>query len=235
MNTTPAGDRANIDNPRGDQPTKHHGKFLTSINGIEVAFADPAPVGRQILSDAGFLPAEDHVLIQLLLHGTRSIGLDEPIDLRGPGAEAFWAFQSDRIFRFTINGRGYEWGVPKIAETLLRRIAAVPDEEILVLKRDDKDVVLAHDDIVELAASGTEHLLTAKRFVTVYLDTDIEKKIPGGTYTTEELIRVLDIEDGYLLNLLDPQGKLSLLQPGQKTTVEDGMKFFTQVPQGGSS
>ena len=234
MQTTTAGDRANI-NPRGDQPTKHHGKFLASVNDVDVAFADPVPVGRQVLSDAGFLPAEDHVLIQLLVHGTRSIGLDEPIDLRGPGAEAFWAFQSDRVFRFTIDGRGYEWGVSKVAETQLRRIAAVPDEEILVLKRDDKDVVLADDDIVELADSGTEHLLTAKRFVTVCLDTDIEKKIPIGTYTTEELIRFLDIEDGYLLNVLDTQGQLSLLHPGQETTVKEGMRFFSQVPQGGSS
>lgn len=37
---------------------------------------------------AGNDPADDFVLIQLERHGTRSIGLDEPVDLRQPGREA---------------------------------------------------------------------------------------------------------------------------------------------------
>lgn len=117
----------------------------------------------------------------------------------------------------------------------MRRIAAVEDANQLVLKSASKDIVLTDEDVVELSESGTEHIYTTKRLVTVYLDTDIEQKIPCGIYTTEDLIRVLDVEDGYLLNVLDADGKLVPLQPGQETTVKDGMKFFSQVPQGGSS
>ena len=83
--------------------------------------------------------------------------------------------------------------------------------------------------------AGTEHLRIGKRLVTVYLDNEVEKRIPSGTYTTEELISVLGVEAGYLLNVLDPQGKLVLLEPKQKTTVREGMNFFSQVPCGGSS
>jgi hypothetical protein len=138
------------------------------------------------------------------------------------------------VFQFTIDGRGYEWGAPKITEPELRRIAGVDEEEVLVLERDGEEIHLDADDIVGLGDSGTEHLRTVKRFVTVYLD-GVEKKIPRRTYTTEELIRLLGVEAGYLLNVVNAQGQLVTLQPGQTTRVKDGMKFFTQVPCGGSS
>jgi hypothetical protein len=77
------------------------------------------------------------------------------------------------------------------------------------------------------------HELPDKSLVTVYLD-GAEKHIPHGSYTTEELITVLGVEDGYLLNLLD-NGQLRPLQPGQKMAVKKGMQFISQVPCGGSS
>ena len=176
MKTTKAGGRHNnTDDLRGVRPVGRDGEFLTTVNNIKFHFADPVPSGGQILSEAGFLPAGDHVLIQFLLHGTRSVGLDELVDLRQNGTEAFWAFKSDRVFRFTINDRGYEWGAAKITESKLRRIASVDDDEVLVLESASKDRVLADDDIVELGDFGTEHLHTGKRFVTVSLD-EVEKK-----------------------------------------------------------
>ena len=236
MKTASTGDRRNNNNETSDvQREKPDGKFLITVNKIEHEFEDPVPDGGQILGEAGFLPAGDHVLIQLFVHGTRSVGLDEPVDLRRTGSEAFRAFKSDRVFRFTINDRGYEWGEEKITEPELRRIAAVGDDEVLVWERDGKASNLANDDIVEFGDSGTEHLRTGKRFVAVYLDDEAEKRIPSGTYSTEELVRILGVEDGYLLNVLDAQGKLVPLQPGQKVTLKDGMKFFSQVPSGGSS
>ena len=236
MHTTKAGEpRNNTDEIRGFRPAERDGKFLTTVNDVEFHFADPVPDGGQILGEAGFLPAGDHVLIQLLRHGTRSVGLDEPVDLRQEGTEAFRAFKSDCVFRFTISDRGYEWGAAKITEPELRRIAGLGDDVVLVLERDGNDSDLDADGIVELGDSGTEHLRTDKRFVTVCLDNDVEKQVPSGTYTTEELICVLDFEAGYLLNVLDGQGKLVPMQPEQIIPIKDGMKFFTQVPCGGSS
>ena len=235
MQTTNVSARRNkTENAQGSRPAERDGKFLTTVNDVELLFANPVPDGGQILGEAGFTPAGDHVLIQILLHGTRSVGLDETIDLRQKGTEAFRAFKSDRVFLFTINGRGYEWGVAKITEPELRRIAGVGDDEVLVLERDGTNIDLDAEGIIELGDSGTEHLRTAKVFVTVSLD-NIEKKIRRGTYTTEELISVLNVEAGYLLNVLDAQGKLIPLQPEQMIPIEDGMKFFSQVPSGGSS
>ena len=192
------------------------------------------PDGGQILEESGFLPARDYVLIQLLRHSTRSVGLDELVDLRQTGAEAFWAFKSDRVFRFTINNRGYEWGAAKITEPEVRRIAGVGDDEILVLERNGVHKTLDAGGIVDLGHSGTEHLRTTKGLVTVYLD-NVETTIRCGTYTTEELIRVLGVDAGYLLNVVNGEGQLSPLEPKQRIEIENGMKFFTQVPCGGSS
>ena len=209
------------------------GKLVISVNDVQPQLTEPELDGEQILDQAGFRPAEDHVLIQLLFPGTRSVGLDESVDLREEGTDVFRAFKSDRIFRFTIDDRGYEWGVAKITEPELRRIAVVVGDRTLVLERDGKTVELAADDIVELGETGTEHLRVVE-FVTVTLDNE-DEKIASGTYKTEELIRVLGVEAGYVLDVLDDQGKLDPLQPGQTIEVMAGMKFFSHVPAGGSA
>ena len=210
------------------------GKFVISVDDVRLQLAEPMLDGGRILNEAGFRPAEDYVLIQLLLPGTRSVGLDEAVDLCGDGSEAFRAFKSDRIFGFTIDDRGYEWGVAKITEPELRRIAVVDGDGTLVLERDGKAIELVADDVLELGETGTERLRVVE-FVTVYLNTEVEKKIPRGAYKTEALIRVLGVEAGYVLDVLDDQGKLEPLQPGQTTVVSAGMKFFSHVPAGGSS
>ena len=210
------------------------GKFLISVNDVQLQLDEPVLDGGRILDAAGLRPAEDHVLIQLLLPGTRSVGLDESIDLRGEGDEVFRAFKSDRIFRFTIDDRGYEWGVAKITEPELRHIAVVAGDRTLVLERAGKTIELVAADTVELAESGTEHLRVVE-FVTVTLNNETQKTIPSGPYKTEELIRVLSVEAGYVLDVLDDQGKLDPLRPGQTIEVQAGMKFFSHVPEGGSS
>jgi hypothetical protein len=220
---------------KGRPPGPGVAAFEAVIDGKVLSFDDPVPLGRQLLSAAGLEPVDAFALIELLAKGTRSIGLDEPVDLRAPGREAFQTFESDRVFRFTLNDRGYEWGAGSISEPDLRRISQVPDDEVVVLEREDeKDKVLGPHDAVDLAKKGTERLYTAKRLVTVFLDEE-PKKIAAGTYTTEQLIKVLDVPAGYLLNVKDEHGKLVPLKPGEKVHVREGMQFFTQVPCGGSS
>ncbi len=235
MQYTKAGVRRNnIEEVPSVRSAEDDGTFLTRVNRTEIRFVDPVPDGGQILEESGFLPARDHVLIQLLRHGTRAVGLDELVDLRHAGTEAFRAFKTDRVFRLTINNRGYEWGSAKITEPELRCIAGVCDDEILVLERDGVDQAIDCDGIVELSNSGTEHLRTTKRLVTISLD-GVETKIPCGTYTAEALIDVLCIDAGYLLNIVNAEGQLAPLEQNQRIQIEDGMKFFTQVPCGGSS
>jgi len=218
-----------------DSGPRVSGPFSTTINGNLVRFSDPVPSARQILSEANFVPADECILIQILPHGTRSVGLDETVDLRRQGVEVFWAFKADRIFRFTVDERGFEWGAPTIKESMLRVIARLKDDEVLVLdRRDLPDHPLDSDDEVRLAEAGTEHLRVEKREVEVFFR-DVPYLIPRGIYTTEQLMAKFPIEPGYLLNLKTPEGELVTLKPGEKTKVKAGMHFYSQVPGGGSS
>ncbi|MCA0312686.1 MAG: multiubiquitin domain-containing protein [Candidatus Melainabacteria bacterium] len=210
------------------------GNHLAEVNGVQIAFTDPVPQGRQILSEAGYDPADEHLLIQLLHHETRSVSLDEMVDLRTEGAKNFMAFRNDRIFRFTINDRGYEWGTELIGEPMLRRLAGISNDAVLVLESEDGEVVLEPYAQVNLSESGTEHIQSKSRYITVSLNGD-KREIPRGIYTMEQLIVILPVEPGYVLNLLDADGKLTALKSDEKLRVKEGMKFFSQVPCGASS
>jgi hypothetical protein len=211
------------------------GPFTATINGNSIRFSDPVPSARQILNATDFVPADECILIQVLTHGTRSVGLDETVDLRLPGVEVFWAFKADRIYRFTVDERGFEWGAAAIKESRLRTIAHVKDDDVLVLEqKNHPDHELGPDDEVRLAEPGTEHLRVEKRMVEVFFK-DVPYLIPRGVYTTEELMAKFPIEPGYLLNLKTPEDELVTLKPGQKTAVKAGMHFYSQVPGGGSS
>src|SRR3546814_2362998 len=73
----------------------------------------------------------------------QAIGLEEEVRL-APGATArFQAFESDRIFTFTVDERGWEWGTDEIAEAEIRRIAAIPDHRELFLDS-DQDQPIPH-------------------------------------------------------------------------------------------
>ena len=209
--------------------------FRVSVNRTTYTFADPMPGTRQILAAAGFLPADDCVLVQVFDHGTRALGLDETIDLRKHGSETYFAFRTDRVYRFTVDERGFDWGAEKIAESMLRTIAHVAEDEILILQLEDAaDRELAPSEEVRLSDHGTEHLVVRKRLVAV-LFKDNEYKIPRGVYTTEQLMSLFPIEEGYLLNLVTDDGQLVTLVSDQEIHVKDGMRFYSQVPTGGSS
>jgi hypothetical protein len=213
---------------------EHHRDREITVNGHSVVLTDTEPTGSQILAEAGFEPVDEHVLIEKVKIGSRLVSLDERVDPKSVDGARFYAFRTGEVFTFTVNEHGYQWGRPSITEPELREFAGVPDEDVLVQEEgDDEPRFLNPADRVELGASGTEHLKTEKRLVTVFVD-NIEKRIPRGTYTTEELLVVLEVQAGYLLNLATATG-LMPLKPQQRLRVKDGMRFFTQVPGGGSA
>jgi hypothetical protein len=218
-----------------DLETSGRDRFSAEINGETIHLVDPLPDARKMLIAANYLPADDCILVQILAHGARAIGLDETVDLREPGVETFWAFRADRIYRFTVDERGFDWGDSRIGERMLRAIAHVKDEEVIVLERHEQpDQELGLEDEVRLAGFGTEHLRVEKRFVTVFFK-DKAFQIRRGDYTTEQLMAIFPIEQGYLLNLKTEDGELLTLKPGQEIRVKNGMHFYSQVPGGGSS
>ncbi len=234
MENVVTGGESHQTQPQASRGPGPDGQFFTHVNGATVTFKEPTPKGEHILDKSGLKPAGDYVLIQLLRHSSRSVGLDETVDLRMEGTEEFRAFKSDRIFRFTLNGHGYEWGVSAIPEPELRLIAHVHGDEVLVLERDGKDIDLGPNDVLDLGKAGTEHLYTEKRLITVFFEND-PREIPRGTYSTAQLKQLFGVQDGYVLEYINDEGHLTPLKPEGKLRVKEGMKFFEQVPCGGSS
>jgi hypothetical protein len=95
-------------------------------------------------------------------------------------------------------------------------------------------VELKAGDVLDLAHAGTEHLHTEKRLVTVFFENE-PREIPRGVYTTEKLKSIFEVQDGYGLEFINHEGQLTPLKPGEKLRVKEGMRFFEQVPCGGSS
>ena len=86
----------------------------------------------------------------------QSVGLERRINLAKQGSPTtFRLFRSDRVFSFTVNERGYEWGTSKISEDEIRWISAIPDDHELILDSGG-DRVLEDDEIVNLSDRGAE-------------------------------------------------------------------------------
>ena len=214
------------------QPDK--GSFTAVINERTVNFEDSMPLGEQILALAGYEPADEYVLIEEASVGSRLISLDEMVNLNCDAPTRFFAFRAGEVFMFTVNTHGYQWGRSDIREEELREIAHVQASDVLVLLHGDAPPeVISEGQVVSLKARDTEHFRTESRLITVFID-QAPKEIVRGVYITEQLLTLLGVEPGYLLNL-QRDGGLETLKPGQKTRVEPGMQFFSQAPGGASS
>ncbi len=151
-----------------DSAAKGHEDFsaAVTVDGREIRlnFRDPIIDARKLLREAELEPPDEFVLVELQRPGTRSIGLDEEVDLREPGRENFRAFRSDRLFTFTLDQRGYEWGAATITGAELRDIAGVTRDVDLVLEHEDEpDEVIRNNDEVDLTDRGAERIRTRAR------------------------------------------------------------------------
>lgn len=209
-------------------------RYVIRMDGKAVELHDPMPTGGQILKAANKLPPHQYVLIQLLERSSRSIGLDEVVEVKGDGIELFRSFVGDRIFRLLVDSNDYDWGAEAISESDLREIAAIPEEFAIELVQDDTSRVLERGEVVSLDGKGVERFRRVMHLVKVYLG-EVEHRIPAGVYTTEQLIQILGVKPGYLLNVLDEDGNLVTLVPNQKVRVVDCLRFVEQVPCGGAS
>jgi hypothetical protein len=217
-----------------NQPPDHKGHvYEVEINGRNIALNDKTPQGGQLLAAGGYEPVDEYVLIKKMKPGTRLISLDETVELSHDSLAQFFAFKSGEVFMFTVNTHGYQWGQPTIQGAEIRDIADVPHDQVILLLRDEEPRLVMDDETVSLNPQGTEHFRTESRQITVYIDKK-PKEIDRGTYTTEQLLTLLDVEAGYLLTLQRKDG-LDPMKPGQKLKVEPGMCFFSQAPGGGSS
>jgi hypothetical protein len=210
-------------------------RFRYLVDGASFSTDDRLVDGRTILRKAGKEPPSGHILIELTRPGSRSVGLDEQVDLKDDGREEFRAFRSDRTFSFTLDETGYEWGDAAITVAELRDIAGVPANRALFLLCDDGPRRELDDEgQLELSGLGTERVVTARKQVTVYYGDD-KFELDRGVYTGAQLAAIFDVPDGHLLDLIKGGGKFEEISPDEEVRVKDGMKFGSHPPCGQSS
>lgn len=210
------------------------GKYRVIINGRPLPITDGTPQGDQLLTEGGFEPVDEHVLIRKMRKGSQLVTLDQLIELDRDEPAIFYAFRSGDVWMLTVDTHSYQWGRSTISQEELRELADVPEDKVLVQQRDDEvPLVVEPKSSVLLNPEGAEHFRMEDRTVVVSFDNE-ERFIPRGAHTTEQLIQRLGVEAGYLLNLQTKEG-LETLKPGQLVQVKRGMVFFSQAPGGGSS
>ena len=71
--------------------------YRLKVNGKPFVIHDPNPTGREILTLAGLLPAENYTLrVKAAGAPPKKLGLDEHVDLRARGVEKFKALPRDQ-------------------------------------------------------------------------------------------------------------------------------------------
>ncbi|WP_339913382.1 multiubiquitin domain-containing protein [uncultured Brevundimonas sp.] len=163
--------------------------FPFTVNGRPFSIDDDDPSGRDLRAAARLDPASAWILIQIRDRGATSLGLDDKITLRKGETAVFRAFESDRLFSFTLVERGWEWGAETILESELRQYGEVPDDYDIV---QDK----AHDEVIErgsaisLTDKGAEQFITRPtppREVTIRVN-GRKRTVPAGLITYETVV-----------------------------------------------
>lgn len=112
-------------------------------------------IGEHILSLAGRPATSDQIVLQLLHGGgMESIRLDERINLAL--GNTFVISSGDRVYRFTIDGKPYEWPHRYISGELLRMLAGNHHQTVIELIGPHGIVEVAVNERVDLTHPGVE-------------------------------------------------------------------------------
>lgn len=135
------------------------------VNGETFRLTDRTPTGRQVLAAADLRPDTEFALLLWPPSGpTTEIGLDEVtrIPKDGPALE-FFAMRADHVAYFVLDDDRYAWVGPLDLKTI-HRIGRVPDNrEVWLERRDEPDVMLKHNQQVDLDNPGVERLYTREK------------------------------------------------------------------------
>lgn len=136
---------------------KDNKKFEFTVNGAIYSTGDKIVDGSQIRETAGKVPASEFVLIQIVEKSGRSIGLEDEVKFAPGETAVFRTFESDRVYNFTVDERGWEWGEGAIAAADLYRYADIDEDRELVLDSDG-DTIIPVDGKLDLSGKGVERV-----------------------------------------------------------------------------
>jgi hypothetical protein len=129
----------------------------------EVHIEDLTPTGAQLAIAVGFKSVDDVSVLQVLPDGElEDIRPTETVDLRR-AERRFVIVESDRSYRFTIDGQRFDWPCRIVSGGLLRKLGQVPADKVIYFERHGQpDRLLGKHDLVDLNAAGVEAFVSRK-------------------------------------------------------------------------
>jgi hypothetical protein len=222
---------------RQGQRPHEGGPYRVLIGGANLDYqpfviGDPVPTGRQLIDKTHLRPVDEYEIFGLSPDGRLAqIGLDETVDLRAHGVEKFIWFRSDRTLRFLLDDRENEWGLDTIAETVLREIAQVPEDQVFELERLDGPPQIIDDGAeIRLDGRGVEHLRTKPRpHVTVKVNTKPVKLLrrwnTGAQIKSAAIADGVQIKPDFILHLEGPDGVDQVIGDHDRIFIRGGECF----------
>ena len=205
-------------------------KFEFTVNGVPHGTADKITDGSQLREAAGLVPASDFILIQIVDGTGRSIGLEDEVKFERGEVAVFLSFRGDRIFTFTVDERGWEWGSATISAADIHRYAGIDDEQELVLDSAG-DVVIPADGEVELSTSEVERIRSREAKTVTIKVNGRPRTVPKRKHSYREIAAIAypnpDFDNfKYTITYLNGIGGAEGdLVEGEKIGVKNGMVF----------
>ncbi|MCP5286101.1 MAG: multiubiquitin domain-containing protein [Burkholderiaceae bacterium] len=225
---------------REGRPVRDHGPYLVRIGDERLEFnkrriADPTPTGDQILDAAGVLDRSGYQVLQLLATGeTESLRPTETTDLRTAGVESFVVFRTDRLYRFTLDGRALDWGASRISGTALLTLARKDPGafDVWLDRPGGRDRIIDLDEQVSLAGADVERFVTKAVEFTIFINTR-PRTVAKRRLAYMEVVK-LAYPDGpigenyvYTVDYLrgPPRNPEGSLVEGDSVEIKNGMRF----------
>ncbi len=179
---------------REGRPLHHAHAYRISlgVDGLDfkhVQVPEATPTGGHILHAAGLPETDDISLLAILADGEfEEVLLNQVFDLHHRGVERFVAFRTDRLFKFTLNGRLVQWGNPLLHGSILYSLAGVGEDEAVFLETAEGRRLVEHGETVDLAPPGVERFITAPRVYEILVNAR-PRKVSRRKVTFEEVVQ----------------------------------------------
>ena len=207
-----------------------HNKFEFTVDGALHGTNDEVMDGSQIRKIAGLVPVSDFVLIRIVDGTGRSIGLEDEVTFNDKEMSVFFSSRGDRIYTFTVNERGWEWGEAKITAADIYRHAGI-DEDLELILDSAGDAVIPADGEVTLSDEGVERIRSREAKTVIIKVNGRSRTVPKKKHSYRE-IALLAYPDANFENfkytityLKGVHGAEGDLVEGEKIEVKNGMVF----------
>ncbi|MFG1375194.1 multiubiquitin domain-containing protein [Xanthobacter oligotrophicus] len=147
-------------------------RHQVTVNGQVYGTDDAEQTGRELLTLAGLAPASEYQLILVRANRTRLIGLEDKVNLKTEKGAVFRAFEDDRSYSWTLDEIGQVWGAPTLdVDELTSLFEVTPNNELVLERHDEPDVVLRPGGVIFFEEKGVEHIVTRHKKPDVVLVT----------------------------------------------------------------